>query len=294
MPNKNNLNFNDNSKKECLKEEEKMNDENICNVVLENNNPQQDNFKTESIVHNEQDIKCDVVDDNLVIDSKKTLNLNQLKANTKKETSRKKSIKKYWHDYLWIASSIYLILGFFNILFAWLGLICFITPLIIAIVKGNKSYCNKYCGRGQLFELIGTKLKLSRNKKPPKFLSSKSFRYAFLIFFMTMFSLMIYSTIKVFMGATLKQAVTLIWFFDVPWNWQNVAFVPTWVARFSFGFYSVMLTSTILGFLTMVLFKPRSWCAYCPMGTMTQGICQLKNYKINKNFKNTSTLKYKK
>lgn len=34
---------------------------------------------------------------------------------------------------------------------------------------------------------------------------------------------------------------------------------------------------TVLGFLTMVLFRPRSWCSYCPMGTMTQLICQLKH-----------------
>ena len=27
----------------------------------------------------------------------------------------------------------------------------------------------------------------------------------------------------------------------------------------------------------MVLYKPRTWCAFCPMGTMTQGICKLKN-----------------
>lgn len=29
--------------------------------------------------------------------------------------------------------------------------------------------------------------------------------------------------------------------------------------------------------VTMVLYKPRSWCVYCPMGTMTQLICQVKN-----------------
>lgn len=45
----------------------------------------------------------------------------------------------------------------------------------------------------------------------------------------------------------------------------------------AFGFYSVMLTSTVLGLVTMVLFKPRSWCVYCPMGTMTQLICKAKN-----------------
>ncbi|MDR0616147.1 MAG: 4Fe-4S binding protein [Synergistaceae bacterium] len=57
--------------------------------------------------------------------------------------------KKKWHDYLWIASSAYLILGLFNIMSAWLGLICFVTPLAISALGGGKAYCNKYCGRGQ-------------------------------------------------------------------------------------------------------------------------------------------------
>ena len=30
----------------------------------------------------------------------------------------KKTNQKHWYDYLWIASLLYLILGFFNILFA--------------------------------------------------------------------------------------------------------------------------------------------------------------------------------
>jgi len=30
----------------------------------------------------------------------------------------------------------------------------------------------------------------------------------------------------------------------------------------------------------MVLFKPRSWCVYCPMGTMTQLICKARNGKV--------------
>lgn len=184
---------------------------------------------------------------------------------------------KKWYDYLWIATIIYLSLGFFNILFAWLGLICFITPLAIAIIKKDKVYCNRYCGRGKLFDLIGGKLGLSRNKKPPAFLSSNWFRYGFLTFFMAMFMLMLYSTWLVVAGAPLRETVTLLWTFKLPWNWTNTAHVPAGVAQFAFGFYSVMLTSTVLGLVTMVLFRPRSWCVYCPMGTMTQGICKLQN-----------------
>lgn len=187
------------------------------------------------------------------------------------------SAQKHWYDYLWITSAAYLILGFFNILFAWLGLICFATPLIISIVKGNKAYCNKYCGRGQLFALLGGRLGLSRKKAPPQFLSAPWFRYGFLAFFMTMFGLMLFSTYLVVAGASsLKEVVTIFWVWGVPWTWTNTSAVPDGVAQFAFGFYSVMLTSTLLGMITMILFQPRSWCVYCPMGTMTQGICKIK------------------
>ena len=64
-------------------------------------------------------------------------------------------MKKKWYDYLWIASLTYLVLGFFNILFAWLGLLCFFIPLVLSVAKGTKAYCNRYCGRGQLFSLLG-------------------------------------------------------------------------------------------------------------------------------------------
>ncbi|MCL2811105.1 MAG: 4Fe-4S binding protein [Clostridia bacterium] len=188
-------------------------------------------------------------------------------------------MKKRWYEYLWIASPVYIGLGFFNILFAWLGLIFFCTPLLIAVIGGNKSYCNTYCDRGQLFELLGSKLKLSLKKTPPRFLCSVGFRYGFLAFFMTMFGLMIYATVQVFAGASLQQTVTLLWVFKLPWQWAQVDMVSPWAAQFAFGFYGVMLTSTLLGLVTMVFLKPRSWCVYCPMGTMTQGICKLKHRK---------------
>jgi hypothetical protein len=187
--------------------------------------------------------------------------------------------KKNWYDYLWIFSTLYLILGFFNILFAWIGMVCFIVPLIISIRKGNKSYCNKYCGRGQLFDLLGNKLKMSRKKDIPAFIKSNWFRYGFLVFFLVMFTNMMFSTYLVLVGSSgLKQIVSLLWTFQLPWHfaYHGSDFSP-WVVQFAFGFYSVMLTSTVLGLVTMYLYKPRSWCVYCPMGTMTQGICKLKN-----------------
>lgn len=187
--------------------------------------------------------------------------------------------RKRWYYYLWIVSAAYLILGFFNIFFAWLGLLCFFIPLILSVATGQKSYCNRYCGRGQLFSLLGGRFGLSRRHDMPKWMKSKAFRYGFLGFFFLMFFLMLWNTYLVFAGVkSLSQAVTLLWTFRLPWQWAyHGTLVSPGVAQFAFGFYSVMLTSTVLGLVTMVLFKPRSWCVYCPMGTMTQLICRAKH-----------------
>ena len=70
--------------------------------------------------------------------------------------------KKHWYEYLWIWAILYFALGFFNILFAWFGMIDFLVPLGIAIFGGNKFFCNHLCGRGQLFSKLGGDLKCSR------------------------------------------------------------------------------------------------------------------------------------
>lgn len=186
--------------------------------------------------------------------------------------------KKHWYDYLWIVTPIYFALGFFNILFAWIGMIFFCLPLLIAIFGGSKGYCNRYCDRGQFFTLLGKNLKLSRNRPTPRWIGSKWFRYGFLIFFFAMFFQMLWVTYLVGSGAnSLGAAVKLFWMFRVPWDWayHGTIFAP-WVAQFAFGFYGMMLTSTLIGLIVMVLFQPRSWCVFCPMGTMTQWICKLR------------------
>ena len=184
--------------------------------------------------------------------------------------------QKTWKDYIWIFSLTYLILGFFNILFAWLGLFCLFIPIIIAAIQGKKSFCNNLCGRGQLLALIGTKL--SPQKDMPRFMVSKPFRYGFMIFFFTMFFTMLWTTYLVFSGTeNLRQTVQLLWTLNIPWNFAYTADVAPWVAQFAFGFYSIMLTSTLIGVISLLFFKPRSWCVFCPMGTLTQLICKAKS-----------------
>ena len=40
---------------------------------------------------------------------------------------------------------------------------------------------------------------------------------------------------------------------------------------------AALTCALLIGLIVMVLYKPRTWCAFCPMGTMTQSICKLKN-----------------
>lgn len=186
---------------------------------------------------------------------------------------------KHWYDYFWLWPLIYFPLGLFNILFTWLGMFDFMLPLLLAIFRGNKWFCNYLCGRGQLFTVLSKKFKCSRGVIAPKWLSSRWFRYSFLMFFMLMFINVVYQTWLVYGGvSSLNETVKLFWTFKIPWNWAYTAGIAQdWIAQFSFGFYSLMLTSELIGLILMFFYRPRTWCTFCPMGTVTQVICEFKN-----------------
>lgn len=185
-------------------------------------------------------------------------------------------MKKHWYHYLWIYSLCFFAAGFFNILFAWLGLISFILPLIFAIGFGNKRFCNRYCDRGQFLRMFGGQLGFSLGHEMPSWMKSRAFRYGFMIFFFAMFGTIIYATWLVAHDMHgLDEVITVLWTFDVPWHWAYGKGTP-WVAAFAFKLYSFMLTSEIIAIFAMLFFKPRSWCVFCPMGTLTQLICKSK------------------
>ena len=83
-----------------------------------------------------------------------------------------KKRNRHWYDYLWIWAIVYFSLGFFNILFAWLGMIDFLLPLAIALIGGNKWFCNNLCGKGQLMALLGGRLGCSMGRPTSKWMYS--------------------------------------------------------------------------------------------------------------------------
>lgn len=185
--------------------------------------------------------------------------------------------QKHWYHNLWIWSILYFSLGFVNILFALLGLISFCLPIFFAIFGGNKLFCNRYCDRGQLLRFFGSQLGLSKRHELPVWMHGKRFRYGFMIVFFAMFGSVLYTTWLVASEQnSLKEVVTLFLTIQLPWYWASAPSVSPAVGQFAFGLYSLMLTSELIALAAMFYYRPRAWCTFCPMGTLTQGICKRK------------------
>ena len=187
-------------------------------------------------------------------------------------------MRKRPYHYLWIYSLVFFALGLFHIMFAWLGLISFILPLFFAFGRGTKGYCNRYCDRGQFLRMFGDELGLSRRNELPAWMKSGAFRYAVMILFFSTFGSILYATWQIAQGADgLQETLTVLWFFRLPWHWAYGGGADPWAAAFAFKLYGFLLTSEIVAIASMLYFKPRAWCVYCPMGTLTQMICRSKS-----------------
>lgn len=79
------------------------------------------------------------------------------------------------------------------------------------------------------------------------------------------------STIMVFKGKRLPvESIRFLLAFKMPWDMPNLLDLgpfPVWVVHLSFRIYSMMFTTTVLGFILAWVFKPRTWCTVCPINT---------------------------
>ena len=105
----------------------------------------------------------------------------------------------------------------------------------------GRSWCGNICPHGSLFDKIF--LPISKNKKIPNFLKSKPIGIGFFIFFMINFSR------------------KLIHVFN---SWGNFDFLDKLGMLFSNTYLMVL----IVGGLMAIFITPRSWCQFCPMGSM--------------------------
>lgn len=165
------------------------------------------------------------------------------------KNSHKKASHMKWS---WLLMVTFLTLSIIDFRFGILGFVCMGAPIYQALKGGGKVHCRKYCPRGSL---LGKFLpKISLNQTMPKFMLTRKFKNALLIMMMTVFTFSMSHT----QGEFTKIAFTM------------------------FRFMSVSL---IVGIIMGIVYKPRSWCAVCPMAHSSQLIDeQLKAKKINHAF----------
>lgn len=133
---------------------------------------------------------------------------------------------------------VYLVLGFFYPVVGFLAFICMIAPVAFAVRRG-RWWCGNACPRGDFYDRVMTKV--SPHRPIPAFLRSRGFRIFMVMFIFTMFGVQMYRA----------------------WgDWDAMGRV----------FWTIILVTTIVGIIISLIFAPRTWCSFCPMGTLSSWV----------------------
>lgn len=181
-------------------------------------------------------------------------------------------MKGKWTSKLYILTILFFTLGFFNIIFGWLGFACMIIPFILLAKDKKKTWCQNYCPRANLFTVL-LKGRSLTGKAGPKWLVKGKAKLIMLGYFTVNLFILTMSTIMVFRGKI--EAMEMIRFmiaFKLPWDIPqllDIGTFPSWAVHLSFRIYSMMFTTTIIGLLLGWIFTPRTWCTICPVNTIS-------------------------
>ncbi|MFV0517835.1 MAG: 4Fe-4S binding protein [Aminipila sp.] len=155
-----------------------------------------------------------------------------------------------WRAWSWIFT---LLVAFGGIYEPKLGLLVFvvIAGLLVTSFFGGRYWCGNICAHGSLYDQV--LMKLTRNKAIPKLFKSKILITLFLIWFGGKIT---FKMVTVFM------------------NFSGMDILD----RLGFIFVSSYLMVLIIGVPLGLVFTPRTWCQFCPMGTMQKLSYKLGNF----------------
>lgn len=132
----------------------------------------------------------------------------------------------------------YLGIGYFYPVIGFLAIICMIAPVAFSVRKG-RWWCGNACPRGSLYDRILSKY--SPHRPIPAFVRSRGFRIFMVLFIFTMFGVQMYRA----------------------WgDWNAMGRV----------FWTIILITTIVGVILSFVYAPRTWCSFCPMGTLSSWV----------------------
>ncbi|MBY6836971.1 4Fe-4S binding protein [Clostridium botulinum] len=150
-----------------------------------------------------------------------------------------------WKKYSFVVLMMFILLGLFDARIALLAIICMVAPIIVSLFKG-RFWCGNLCPRGSFYDNVVSKF--SNKRKVPKFLKSYYFRAIVFVGMMTMF------------GLGIKQNLG---------NLYGIGMV----------FYRMIVVTTIIGIVLSLFYNHRTWCNFCPMGSVASIISKFKKSK---------------
>jgi len=139
-----------------------------------------------------------------------------------------------WKKYSYMILMVFIIGSLFDSRIAMVAIVCMAAPVILSVSRG-RFWCGNLCPRGNFYDNVVSKF--SSKKPVPKFLKSVHFRISVVLLLFTMF------------GVGIKN------------NWGNLE-------GMGMVFYRIIVITTIVGVVLSFFYNSRTWCNFCPMGSI--------------------------
>lgn len=129
----------------------------------------------------------------------------------------------------------YLVIGYFYPIIGLLAIVCMIAPVAFAVRRG-RWWCGNACPRGNFYDRLLAKY--SPHRPIPRFVRTKGFRAFMVLFIFTMFGVQMYFALG---------------------DWAAMGKV----------FWNIIFVTTLVGITLSFIYAPRTWCSFCPMGSLS-------------------------
>jgi ferredoxin-type protein NapH len=150
-----------------------------------------------------------------------------------------------YKKYAYLILLLFLVSGLFNSSLAIFALTCMIGPIILSLFKG-RIWCGYLCPRGNFFDNIVSEF--CNNKRVPWILRNIFFR------------------------ALITMGLLYYFVSEIVEHWGSSKVV-------GMVFYKMIALTTVIGLLLSMVFNERTWCHFCPMGSISAFVSLFNNHR---------------
>jgi polyferredoxin len=147
-----------------------------------------------------------------------------------------------------------------------------ILPFALLARDKKKTWCQNYCPRASLFQTLFKGRSLT-GKIGPNWLIRGKAKWVILGYFSINLFILAMSSVMVFKGSKAPlEKIRFLLAFQLPWEipqFLKLGAMPNGIVHLSFRMYSMMFTTTVIGLILALIFKPRTWCTVCPINTIS-------------------------